>query len=182
MNRICLIIPAILVWTTSTRCEDCSEAKLRTDHALQRVERAVARTNIAVLRIRNELEMADVLDVNSQLATYAIQKRSAPSLTHIQGSERLRILQLSNYVRETAAVAIEAVKGYYPERYSNKISIPKYDHVDNAPEGPAHCQALATETESVAFTAEQWSQLADVAAEQAIELSARIRVNNKGKN
>jgi len=180
-NQICTAILLVLVSTTSTQCEDCGEAKLRTDHAVQRVERALARSNIAALRTRKELELAGVLDPKSRLASLVVDEPARLSLTDTLEAQHIRVLKLREHVRDTATIAMDAVKQFYPERYVNKISIPRYYDKDETKSGPPDCKELASETESWAFAAEQWSQLADIAAEQAIELSARMRSGNKGK-
>jgi hypothetical protein len=175
VRRLCAAIIVSLAAANSMQCQDCGEANLRSVRAVQRAERAVARSHIAALRIKKELESADVLDSKSRIASIVlIEGKCCGFETEALAAQKLRVIQLRDQVHETAVIAMEALKPFYPDRYVNRILIPKYQKVEDS-SGSSDCGYLASEIEDSAFAAEQWSQLADIAAEQAIELSSRLR-------
>lgn len=172
-NRISLYLIVLFV---ASYCvgQDCAEANIRAAHAFQRAQRAAARSQIAVLRIHAELRAASITGYDGPIATYLSNKPSGrTSHGRVVETQALGVQDLRDQARTLASAAMEVMKQFYPQRYNRVVSIPNYRDEDRTTSGVDDCEAAAAESEVIAFAAEQWSQLADIAAEQAIELSAR---------
>lgn len=150
--------------------QDCGEANIRSVRAVQRAQRAVARSRIAVLRIHSELEAASVSGGAEEAKLLSLTKtpESIASAGPIS-----TVTQLRDEAHVLATAAMSVMKGFYPQRYTNPVSVPASKDMEDMRVGGEDCETVAAKSDALAFAAEQWSQLADVAAEQAIELSAR---------
>jgi hypothetical protein len=172
-NRVLLYL---VVLFSGIHCvaQDCAEANLRFAHAFHRAERAAARSRIAVLRIHSELQAVSVKGLDDEIKSSLFNK--TPEFTTAKGLGTTQILaveQLRDQARTLANSAMDVMRRFYPQRYNSVVSVPNHQEQDRTNIGADDCEALAATSDAIAFAAEQWSQLADIAAEQAIELSAR---------
>jgi hypothetical protein len=173
LNKLGAAVLLAVLASSLCYAQECKDAEARGARALQRALRSAARAHIDLLRIRAELASIGISSSTGQFqsASPAFVSTSGSSLA----SQRLVIRSLRDEVQQMASAALAQMKGFYPQRYKTVVAIPFYSNAEEPTLEIQECEKAIVDIESVTFTTEQWAQLADVAAEQAIELAARRR-------